>query len=68
MAVFLYSLAFIKLWTLSPRVWIIPLLIYTYVSAFHFRDSLNNPTPMKMIPKFLITMLMMKVVSTVVEI
>ena len=31
----------------------------------HFKDSVNNPTPMKIIPKFLMTILMMKVVNTV---
>ena len=33
----------------------------------HFKDSVNNPTPMKTIPKFLMTILTMKVVNTVEE-
>jgi len=33
----------------------------------HFKDSVNNPTPMKTIPKFLMTILMMKMVNTVEE-
>lgn len=42
-------------------------LLPKITSIVHLKDSANNPTPMKTIPKFLMTILMMKVVSTADE-
>lgn len=42
-------------------------LLPKITSIVHLKDSANNPTPMKTIPKFLMTILMMKIVSTADE-